>query len=235
MRAISGVRASSRFGVIGVVASAAALLSGCGMVTIGGAKTVATPAVTASGAVQSSAPTATASGAQGQVLAALPQRPATARDWTGAQDPSAMGILTVEQFIEADYTPSAWTTERGAQQSRGLQFAGRRAWYDPATATYVDSFVIHYASAAGAESDYLSQVKADAKNYDAQGSFTVPGVAKSKVFVKSGLDSNGNALTMGLAVAGDDVLRVVVMKPATPDHDTAVQVLSGEYQALTKS
>lgn len=243
MRAISGGRASSRLGVVAVVAVVAAttLLSGCGMVTIGGSTPAATPVAASASGTPTGTPGGTvtqspaATGAQAQVLAALPQRPVTAKDWAGAKDPSFVGILTAEQFIEADYLQSTWADERGIQKGRGLQFAGRRNWMDPATGIYLDTFIIHYASAAGAESDYLSQVRADAKDYDAQGAYTVPGIGKSKVFVKAKLDSFGNSTTMGLALAGDNVLRIIMLNPAAPDHAAASSLLTGEYQALTKS
>ncbi|WP_042414998.1 hypothetical protein [Streptacidiphilus anmyonensis] len=248
MRVITGVRASSRLGVgAGVAAAAAvaaALLSGCGVVSFGGARATATPVPAASdspggGSAAASPGVAVSGGAvtgdQARILAALPKRPATALPWDKAQNPSAIGVITAEQFIEADYKQASWADERGIQKGRGLQYAVRQNWYDPAAGVYVDSFIIHYASASGAQSDYLSQVRADAKDWDATGGYAVPGIGQSKVFVAAKLDSFGNSTSMGLALAGDNVLRIVQINPAAPDHTTMTGLLTGEYQALTRS
>lgn len=115
----------------------------------------------------------------------------------------AVGILGVEQFIKADYQASAWSGEGGIQQARGFQFAARGTWYDPSTGAYVETFIIHYATASGADSDYLDQVQVDAKDYDSQGSFAVPDIPQSKVYVKTELDSYGNAATMISLLTGE--------------------------------
>ncbi|MEY9875415.1 hypothetical protein ABH931_004916 [Streptacidiphilus sp. MAP12-33] len=243
MLATRGTRTSTRLGVLGLAAVAMTLLSGCGVVSFGTQKTASAsvPSVaasaTGSGSTAPSAPSApatggTVTGAQAQILAALPKRPATAKAWTLAQDPTAVGLLTPQQFILADYTAAAQASELGIQKERGLQYAARQNWFDQATGIYVDTFVIHYSTASGAQSDYLILLKGDSKKYDAQGSYTVPGIAQSKVFVKAKLDSYGNSMSLGLAVVGDNVLRTLMLNPAAPDHATLTGLLTGEYKAL---
>ncbi|MFC5911402.1 hypothetical protein [Streptacidiphilus monticola] len=134
-------------------------------------------------------------------------------------------MLTPAEYIRANYKQAAQSSEVGIQRVRGLQFAARQDWYDDATGYYVDTFIIHYATATGAESDYLSMVKYDTKSYGAQGSYTVPGMAQSKVFVRAKLDSFGNSASLGLALVGNDVLRLYMLNPASPDHTTMASLL----------
>lgn len=236
MLSTAGPRTSLRLGAVAIAVTITASLTGCA--------TLATPVSnrpsgTASAGTQSTprgqSTTAASGQTRAQLLAALPKRPATALPWLKAQEPSAIGALTAEQFIKADYTPTAWSDEPGIQQARGLQFAARQNWYDPSTGTYVDTFIIHYATATGADSDYLALVQSDAKNYDAHGSFTVPGIPQSTVYVRTKLDTFGNAAAVGLALAGDNVLRVYMLTPAAPNHPVMISLLTGEQQALKHS
>lgn len=138
----------------------------------------------------------------------------------GAHKPTGFGnegLLTTEQFIEADFTSSGWAEERTSLPKRGFQYAVRVYWCTSDTGC-VDEFIDHFGTPTQAQSYYLAQSSADAKDYDASGTFAVPGVAESKVFVKKALDSVGNAELNGLACAGSDVVRIDTQTPATPDR-----------------
>lgn len=53
--------------------------------------------------------------------------------------------------------------------------------------------------------------------------------------MKTKLDSYGNAATMGLALVGDNVLRLYMLTPAVPNHAAMISLLTGEQQALKQS
>ena len=235
MPASTKTRRSLRLGAVSLTVAAAALLSGCAMLpTAAPSPTQSTASVSTPSTQPTRTTTAAPSDSRAQLLAALPRRPANAPAWAKVQDPSALGALTPEQFIKADYKPAAWSSEPGVQKARGLQFAARQDWYDPSNGTYVNTFIIHYGTDTGADSDYLAQVEIDAKDYDAHGSFTVPGIPQSTVFVKTELDSFGNAATMGLALVGDNVLRTYMLTPAAPNHAEIISLLTGEQRALNR-
>jgi hypothetical protein len=248
MRAGSRIRIPLRLVTAAAVTTAIAFTAtGCdlsGSVSVANGAPAATPDATAT--ANSASPSAGSGGGatalpytpmggrpvEAQVLAALPKRPAGALPWDKANMPNALGLITAEQFIEADYKPTDWSNERSFQNRDGLQYAARQTWYDPAQGTYVDAFIIHYATAAGAQSYYLGALHAEAKVYDATGTFSVPGIPQSMVFVKTKLDSYGNATALGLGLAGNNVLHIVMLVPAAPDHAAAIALLTGEYKAL---
>jgi hypothetical protein len=234
MLAAAGPHTSLRLGAVSIAVAVTGLLSGCGAQPI----PIPTPATGTARAVAQPIPSAQStvavSGPQVQLLTALPKRPAAARSWPTALDASALGVLTPEEVIRADCIQADWSQEVGVQRARGIQFGARQAWFDPSTGTEVDSIIIHYATATGADSEYLSLVKDEARIFD-KGSFTVPGIAESTGYVRTKLDSYGNANTLGLARVGDDVLRTILVTPAAPAHAAMLSLLKGEQWALKQS
>ncbi|MEY9937583.1 hypothetical protein [Streptacidiphilus sp. MAP5-3] len=202
--------------------------------------TVTTTTTVVSGASGSTTVTDTSHSATAQVTVSgppdevklfdmLPKPPAGAHKWAGT---GTEGILTMEQYIEGVYSPSAWADERQDLPHRGFQYAVRVDWCVSDESSCVDVFFGHFATSTDAQSYYLAQTSADVAIYDAHGTYSVPGVPENKVFVKAELDSVGDAKLNAYAHDGSDVVHLVTETPANPDEATLNALMTSAVKNL---
>jgi hypothetical protein len=162
----------------------------------------------------------------------LPKPPSGSTKWTNAQQETLRGVLTFDQTVDAYFEPSAQATAMTAEKTRGLQYSVRVNWITEDGDNYVEAFILHYATPAGALDFYQGQLKVNAAHYDTTGGGTVPGAVNSKLLVKGEPDTDGNDAAQGWAVAGANVISIYSLSPDAPAVSADTALMSAEYQAL---
>ena len=196
--------------------------------TTNGVPSSVTNTVTVTTHSNSAEVTLTGTPAQERYFGALPKPPSGAKAWEKTQ--GDRGYLTPGAFVGAYYSADTQKDELAVAEQRGLDYAVRVNWH--AGKDYVDAFIIHFATPAGASSFYLDRLQSDQNSFDRSGSVTVPGIADSRIFVKKALDSYGNAGTAGIALDGDSVIVDAMLTPAVPGADELSTMMINEYTAL---
>lgn len=152
-----------------------------------------------------------------QLLAALPPLPAGAKPFPASTGPN--GLLDAKGYVTAAMVPNA-AQDLPIELRRGLQAGARWTWAT-SNGELVEIFMARFATDEGAESYYLMEHAAKTKEYAGVAPTVVPGVPTSFNLSITKLDDYGNANVRVHAVAGDTVVVVNVLSPATPDPSTA--------------
>jgi hypothetical protein len=152
------------------------------------------------------------------LTAALPPLPTGARSWVASTGPN--GLLDAAGFVSAAFGKANVMADLPIELNRGLQSGARWTWAAK-NGQLTEILLARFRSDVGAQSYYLMEHAAKLKKYPSVTPTPVPGITTSFTLAIPTLDSYGNAVVRVHAVAGDTVIIINVLNPATPDETTA--------------
>jgi len=161
---------------------------------------------------------------------AIPAPPgATACKEPPAGPKNQTGVLNLDQFVAALYTPEWTETATRAAKERGFVVAACHGWNNP-DGSQSQVFLIQYASATGAQSMYRGLRGLWAE--DTATTFFDDPDDQAAGLVHSKLNKDGFAYVSLITTRRNVVVYVTHFTPGTPDRDTAQDLLRRQLRAL---